>query len=67
VVLELYRVGQVAEAEHNLVAGVHAALAAEMSCGPDAERRQHAQLLAGCAAADGADPAWLRAASNATP
>jgi diguanylate cyclase (GGDEF)-like protein len=57
--LELYRVGQVAEAEqHNLAAGVHAALAAELTCGPDADRwRQHAQLLAGCAAADGADPA----------
>lgn len=57
--LELYRVHQVTEAEqHNLVAGVHAALAAEHASGPDAERwRQHAHLLAGCAAADGPDPA----------
>jgi diguanylate cyclase (GGDEF)-like protein len=57
--LELYRVGQVAEAEeHNVAAGVHAALAADQACGPDSDRwRQHAQLLAGCAAADGLDPA----------
>jgi diguanylate cyclase (GGDEF)-like protein len=57
--LELYRVGQVAEAEqHNVAAGTHAALAAEKARGPDADRwRQHARLLAGCAAADGPDPA----------
>ena len=57
--LELYRVGQVAEAEqHSVVAGAHAALAAEKTRGPDALRwRQHAQMLSGCAAADGQDPA----------
>ena len=57
--LELYRVRQVAEAEqHSLTAGSHAALAAEKAFGPDAENwREHAQLLAGCAAADGPDPA----------
>jgi len=57
--LELYRVGQVAEAEeHSLAAGVHAALAFELASGPDVERwRQDALLLAGCAAADGPDPA----------
>jgi diguanylate cyclase (GGDEF)-like protein len=57
--LELYRVHQVAEAEqHSLAAGAHAALAVEQACGPDTERwRQHAHLLAACAAADGPDPA----------
>ena len=57
--LELYRIRQVAEAEqHSLTAGSHAALAAEKASGPDAENwREHAQLLAGCAAADGPDPA----------
>jgi diguanylate cyclase (GGDEF)-like protein len=57
--LELYRVGQVADAErHNVAAGGHALLAAEKVAGPDADRlREHAQLLAGCAAADGVDPA----------
>jgi diguanylate cyclase (GGDEF)-like protein len=57
--LELYRVRQVSEAEeHSLAAGAHAALAARQAGGPDAERlRQHAHLLAGCAAADGPDPA----------
>ena len=57
--LELYRVRQVAEAEqHSLAAGLHAALAAQQASGPDTERwREHAHLLAGCAAADGADPA----------
>ena len=57
--LELYRVGQVAEAEqHSLAAGAHAALAVEQARGPDAERwRQDGLLLAGCAAADGPDPA----------
>jgi diguanylate cyclase (GGDEF)-like protein len=57
--LELYRVRQVAEAEqHSLAAGAHAALAAEQAGGPDTERlRQHAYLLAACAAADGPDPA----------
>jgi diguanylate cyclase (GGDEF)-like protein len=57
--LELYRVRQVSEAEeHSLAAGAHAALAAKQAGGPDAERlRQHAHLLAGCAAADGPDPA----------
>src|SRR5665647_2509681 len=57
--LELYRVRQVAEAEqHSLAAGAHAALAAEQARGPDTERwRQHAHLLAACAAADGPDPA----------
>jgi diguanylate cyclase (GGDEF)-like protein len=57
--LELYRVGQVDEAErHSLTAGARAALAAEQAAGPDAERwREHAHLLAGCAAADGSDPA----------
>jgi tetratricopeptide (TPR) repeat protein len=57
--LELYRVGQVAEAEqHSLAAGAHAARAVEQARGPDAERwRQDALLLAGCAAADGPDPA----------
>jgi diguanylate cyclase (GGDEF)-like protein len=56
--LELYRVREVAEAEqHSLVAGAHAALAAEKAYGPDAENwRDHARLLAGCAAADGPDP-----------
>jgi diguanylate cyclase (GGDEF)-like protein len=56
--LELYRVGQVSEAElHSLAAGRHAAMAAEQASGPDAEQlRQHALLLAGCAAADGPDP-----------
>lgn len=44
--------------QHNRDAGVHAALAAEQAGGPDAELwRQHAHLLAGCAAADGPDPA----------
>jgi diguanylate cyclase (GGDEF)-like protein len=57
--LELYRVHQPAEAEqHSLAAGRHAALASEKASGPDAERwREHAHLLAGCAAADGPDPA----------
>jgi diguanylate cyclase (GGDEF)-like protein len=57
--LELYRVRLVSEAEqHSLAAGRHAALAAEKAFGPDAERwREHAHLLAGCAAADGPDPA----------
>jgi len=57
--LELYRVGQVAEAElHSLAAGAHAALAVEQARGPDAERwRQDALLLAACATADGPDPA----------
>lgn len=57
--LELYRVRQVAEAEHhNLAAGFHAALAVEQASGPDAELwRQDAYLLAACAAADGPDPA----------
>jgi diguanylate cyclase (GGDEF)-like protein len=57
--LELYRVHLVSEAEqHSLKAGAHAALAAEKAYGPDAERwREHAHLLAGCAAADGPDPA----------
>jgi diguanylate cyclase (GGDEF)-like protein len=57
--LELYRVGQVAEAEqHSLAAAAHAALAVEEASGPDAEQwRQDAHLLAGCAAADGPDPA----------
>jgi diguanylate cyclase (GGDEF)-like protein len=57
--LELYRVGQVVEAEqHSLAAGAHAARAVEQARGPDAERwRQDALLLAGCAAADGPDPA----------
>jgi diguanylate cyclase (GGDEF)-like protein len=57
--LELYRVRQVAEAEqHTLAAGAHAALAADKAYGPDAEHwREHAHLLAGCAAADGPDPA----------
>lgn len=56
--LELYRIGQVAEAEqHNLTAGAHAAVAADLARGSDAERwRQHARLLKGCAAADGPDP-----------
>jgi diguanylate cyclase (GGDEF)-like protein len=57
--LELYRVRQVSEAErHSQAAGAHAAMAAEQASGPDADRlRQHARLLAGCAAADGPDPA----------
>jgi diguanylate cyclase (GGDEF)-like protein len=57
--LELYRVGQVAEAEaHSLAAGAHAALAVEQAAGPDAERwRQDGLLLVACAAADGPDPA----------
>lgn len=57
--LELYRVRLVSEAEeHSLTAGAHAALAAETAIGPDADRwREHALLLAGCAAADGPDPA----------
>ena len=57
--LELYRVGQVAEAElHSLAAAAHAALAVEEASGPDAEQwRQDAHLLAGCAAAEGPDPA----------
>ena len=54
-----HRVGQVAEAEqHSLAAAAHAALAVEEASGPDAEQwRQDAHLLAGCAAADGPDPA----------
>ena len=57
--LELYRVGQVAEAEqHSLAAAAHAALAVEEASGPDAEQwRQEAHLLAACAAVDGPDPA----------
>lgn len=57
--LELYRVSRLAEAEeHSLLAGAHAALAAEQACGPVAEQwREHAHLLAGCAAAGGPDPA----------
>lgn len=57
--LELYRVHEVAEAEqHSLAAGRHAALAIENAGGPDAEQwREDARLLAGCAAADGPDPA----------
>lgn len=57
--LELYRVHQVPEAEqHNLAAGLHAALAVEQASGPDADSwRQDAHLLAACAAADGPDPA----------
>jgi len=57
--LELYRVRQGAEAEqHSVAAGEHAALAIEKAGGPDAEQwRQDARLLAGCAAADGPDPA----------
>jgi tetratricopeptide (TPR) repeat protein len=57
--LELARVHLGAEArQHNLEAGVHAALAIDLASGPDAERwREHASLLGGCAAADGPDPA----------
>ena len=57
--LELYRVRQTAEAEeHSLAAGAHAALAYERAAGPDMQMwRQDALLLAGCAAADGPDPA----------
>jgi diguanylate cyclase (GGDEF)-like protein len=57
--LELVRVQLGAEArQHNLEAGVHAALAIDLASGPDAERwREHSHLLAACAAADGPDPA----------
>jgi diguanylate cyclase (GGDEF)-like protein len=57
--LELARIHRDPEArEHNLAAGEHAALAIELASGPDAERwREHSHLLAGCAAADGPDPA----------
>ncbi|MDQ1538926.1 MAG: hypothetical protein QOE58_3319 [Actinomycetota bacterium] len=57
--LELSRVGRVGEAQqHSQTAGVHAMLAFEQACGPEAELwRQSAHLLAGCAAATGPDPA----------
>jgi diguanylate cyclase (GGDEF)-like protein len=56
--LELYRVRETAEAEqHSLIAGEHARLAAQLADGPDADRwKCYALVLAGCAAADGADP-----------
>lgn len=62
--LELYRVHEIADAEqHSLAAGRHAALAVESAGGPDAQQwRQDAHLLAGCAAADGPDPAGAAAA-----
>jgi len=57
-VLELYRVGEVAEAEkHSLIAESHALQAARDTPASSAYRRDFAHLLAGCARADGADPA----------
>ena len=57
--LELYRLRLPGEAEqHTKAAGAHAALALQQASGPDAEQwRQDARLLAGCAAADGPEPA----------
>jgi diguanylate cyclase (GGDEF)-like protein len=60
--LELYRVGEVAEAEkHSLIAESHALLAARDAPAGNAYRRSLANLLAGCARADGDDPAGAAA------
>jgi diguanylate cyclase (GGDEF)-like protein len=61
--LELYRVGEVAEAEkHSLVAESHALQAArDTPASSTGYRRELADLLVGCARADGADPAGAAA------
>jgi diguanylate cyclase (GGDEF)-like protein len=60
--LELYRVGHVSEAEkHSLIAESHALRAAEDAPAGNAYRRSLAHLLAGCARADGDDPAGAAA------
>jgi len=61
-VLELYRVGEVAEAEkHSLIAESHALLAARDAPAGNTLWQHKAGLLAGCARADGNDPAGAAA------
>jgi diguanylate cyclase (GGDEF)-like protein len=56
--LELYRIGEVAEAEkHSLIAESHALQAGRDAAPSNAYRQDVAALLAGCARADGDDPA----------
>jgi len=60
--LELYRVGEVTEAEkHSVIAESHALLAARDAPAGNAHWRDVAGLLAGCARADGDDPAGAAA------
>ena len=58
--LELYRVGEIAEAEkHSLIAESHALQAVRDVPAADSHRRDAAELLVGCARAGGADPAGV--------
>jgi diguanylate cyclase (GGDEF)-like protein len=60
--LELYRIGDVADAEkHSLIAESHALRAGRDSIASHAHWRDQAALLAGCARADGEDPAGAAA------
>ncbi|HEU4422472.1 MAG TPA: GGDEF domain-containing protein [Pilimelia sp.] len=63
--LELYRVGEVAEAEkHSLIAESHALQAGRDASPSNTYRRDAAALYAGCARADGDDPAGAAAQIN---